>query len=200
MDLQEMTLRYDQLLKENQNLSKRLSKVSGDLDFLSKRLQAVENQAVISEERARKALTSASEIEEAANSQKKRCEKAMSDRHAYLLALMMKLLSSEEEAKQLRKQVEEGRKRIEELMCKLQEWSQNIDKEQRHSLRLSETLSRQRRSIKTIEGLTDRNRELEFISQKLQMEKEQAISELNDLKRWAEALKAHYDIVEKNKQ
>ena len=200
MDLQEMTLRYDQLLKENQNLSKRLSKVTDDLDLNSKRLQAVEKQAVISEERASKALTSASEIEEAANSQIKRCEKAMSDMQAYHLALMMKLLSSEEEAKQLRKQVEESKGRTEELMCKLKELSQNIDKEQRHSLKLSQTLSRQRRNIKTVEGLTDRNRELEFISQKLKMEKEQAISELNDLKRWAEALKARYDIVEKNKQ
>ena len=32
------------------------------------------------------------------------------------------------------------------------------------------------------------------------MEKDQAISELNELKDWAEALKARYDIVEKNKQ
>ena len=39
-----------------------------------------------------------------------------------------------------------------------------------------------------------------FTSQKLQMEKDQAISELNQLKDWAEALKARHDIVEKNKQ
>ena len=43
----------------------------------------------------------------------------MSERYAYGVALSMK--SSEEEAKELRKQVEEGRKRNEELLRKLKE-------------------------------------------------------------------------------
>ena len=200
LDLQEMTLRYDQLLKENQSLSKRLSRVSGDVDLKSRRLQTTEDQAVKAEELVKEAWNNARKAEEAANIQIKECEKNMNDKHTCLLALLLKLLSSEEEAKQLRTQVEEERRRNEELMCKMQELSQNIDNERKTSRKLSETLSRQQTSIKTVEGLRNRYRELQFTSQKLQMEKDQAISELNELKGWAEALKARYDIVEKNKQ
>ena len=192
-----MTLRYDQLLKENQQLSKNLAKVSGDLDVKSKLLQTVEDQAKKAEERAREALDKAVKAEEAANLQRRESEKATSDRHACSLAVCMKILSSEEEAKQLRKQLEEASRQKEELMRKLQDLAKNFD---HHSQELSNTLSRQRNSLKTVEGLKDRNQELEFISQKLQMEKDQAISELDELKDCAEALKAHYDVLEKNKQ
>lgn len=55
LDLQEMTLRYDQLLKENQQLSRKLSTLTGDVDFKSKCLQTTEDQAVKAEERAKEA-------------------------------------------------------------------------------------------------------------------------------------------------
>ena len=196
-DLQEMTLRYDQLLKENQQLSKNLAKVSGDLDIKSKLLQTAEDQVMKAEERAREAWNNVAKAEEAASRQRRESEKATSDRNACSLAFFMKFLSSEEEAKQLRKQLEEASRQKEELMRKLQDLAKNFD---HHSQELSSTLSRQRNNLKTVEELTDRNQELEFISQKLQMERDQAISELNELKDWAEALKARYDIVEKNSQ
>ena len=195
-DLQEMTLRYDQLLKENQRLSKSLSEVTRDRDLKFKHLQTAEDQVVRADERAREAWHNAGIMEKTANFQKTGYEKAISDKYACLLAMM----SSVEETKQLRKQVEEERRRNEELLCKLQGLSQNFDHERNHSQKLSERLVRQRSSVKSAEDLKDQYRELQFISQKLQMEKDQAISELNELKNWAEALKAHYDIVEKNKQ
>jgi chromosome segregation ATPase len=195
-----MTLRYDHLLKENQQLNQSLSKMSSDMELNSKRLQCLEREAMKAEERAREACNNAGTIEETANFQIKECEKAMDERTAYVVALLMKLLSLEEEAKEMRKQVEEGRKRNEELMCKLRELTQNFDQEQRKSLKMSQTLARQQRSVKSAEDLSNRNRELQFISQKLQIEKDQAISELNELKSWAEALKARHDIMEKNKQ
>ena len=200
VDVQEITLRYDQLLKENQLLSKKLRKVTSDLDLNSRCLDITEDKAVKAEERAREACNNAAKAEEAANVQKREYEKAMSDRHAYLLALLMKLVSSEEEAKQLRKQVEEGKRRNEELMSKMQQLSESFERERCNSTELSAKLSLQRRSLKTAEGLRDRYRELQFISQKLKMERDQAISELNELKDWAEALKARHDIVEKNSQ
>ena len=197
-DLQELTLRYDQLLKENQQLSKKLREVNGDLDLNERRLEITEDKAVKAEERAREACNNAAKVEEAANVQKRVYEKATSDSHAYLLALLMKLVSSEEEAKQLRTQVEEGRRKNEELMSKLQYLSDNFEHERCNSMKLSEKLCLQRTSVKTAECLRDRYRELQFTSQKLKMERDQAISELNELKDWAEALKARYDIVEKN--
>ena len=180
--LREMTLRYDRLLKENQHPSKSgLSKGTGDRDMISKLLQ---------EKKSR----------EGTYFQRKECERAMKEGHTYLLAFAMKCLSSEEDGKQLRKQVEEEKQRNEELMSKLEDLSQNFDHERRHSLQLSEMLSRQRSSIKMIESLTARYRELQLTSQRLQTEKDQAISERNELKFWTEVLKARYDVVEKNKQ
>ena len=200
VDLQDITLRYDQLLKENQQLSKKLRKVTGDLDLNSRRLEITEDKAVKAEERAREACNNAAKAEETANVQKREYEKAMTDRHAYLLALLMKLVSSEEEAKQLRKQVEEGKRRNEELMSKMHQLSESFEHERHNSTELSAKLSLQRTSLKTAEGLRDRYRELQFISQKLKMERDQAISELNELNDWAEALKARHDMVEKNSQ
>jgi len=200
VDLQEMTLGYNRLLKDNQQLSKRLSKVTAERDMNSKRLETTEDQVVKAEERAKEACDNARKAEEAACFQRKECEKAKKDRHTYLLAFSMKMLSSEEEGKQLRKQAEEENQRNEELMSKLEELSQNFDHERRHSLQLSDTLSRQRSSIKMVESLSTRYRDLQFISQKLQIERDQVISERNELKDWAKALKARYDIVEKNKQ
>ena len=195
-----MTLRYDHLLKENQQLNRSLSDMSTDLDLNSKNLQHLERETMKADERAREACNNAGTITETANLQIKECEKAMNERYAYVVALLMKLLSTEEEAKELRKQVEEGKKRNEELMRKLEELSQNFDRNQRQSLKMSQTLARQQRSVRKAEDLTNRYRELQFISEKLQMEKNQAITELNELKAWAEALTARYDMVEKGKQ
>ena len=121
VDLQEMTLRHEHLLKENQQLSKSFGKMSSDLDLNTKRLQCLEIEAMKAEEWAREACNRAGTIEESANFQIKECEKALNERCAYVVALLMKVLSSEEEAKELRKQVEEGRQRNEELLCKLKE-------------------------------------------------------------------------------
>ena len=200
VDLQEMTLRYDQLLKENKDLRKRLSKVNGDLDLKSKCLQTTEDQAVKAELEAKEARNNAREIEQAARIKVREFEKSMNGRHACLLALLMKLLSSEEEGKQLRKQLEEANRREEELRNKQKRLSQNFNKERKLSQILSEKLSSQISSIQSAEDLLDRYSELQLISQKLKIERDQAISELNELKDWAEALKARYDIVEKNSQ
>lgn len=96
--------------------------------------------------------------------------------------------------------MEEGRKKNEELTCKLRELSKSFDQARRQSLMLSETIALQQNSVRTAEDLTNRNHELQCITQKLQIEKDQAISELNELKSRTDALKARYDIMEKNKQ
>lgn len=114
-DLQEMTLRYEHLLKENQQLRKRLSKMNTDLDLYYKCLQCLEVRATNAEERTRDACS----IEEKIKASAKECENCVNERFAYVAALLMK--STEEETKELRKQVEEGRKRNEELLRKLKE-------------------------------------------------------------------------------
>lgn len=193
-DLQEMTLRHDHLLKENQKLHQKLSELSYGRELNSKRLQYLEREIVKAEEKASEATNNAKAIEENVTFQIKEYEKVMNEWNAYGFALLMKLSSSEE-------QVEEGRKRNEDLKCKLKELSKSFDQVRRQSLMLSETIALQQNSVRTAEDLINRNRELQFLSQKLQIEKDQAISELNEIKSWGEALKARYDNMErKNKQ
>ena len=113
---QEMTLRDDHLLKENQQLNQSLSKMSCDLH-----LQCLEREAMNARGKAREVCNNARTIQQTANSQIKECEETMDERNALAVALLMKLLSLEEEAKEMRKQAEEGRKKCEELLCKVQE-------------------------------------------------------------------------------
>lgn len=185
-DLQEMTLRYDQLLKENQQQSKVLSKVTADRELDFKRLQTMEDQLRKAVERAEEAQNTAQKFEEDASVQRKEFEKAMGGWFLGLVAVLMKLVTSEEEAKQLKKKLEEERKRNEELM-------HYNEKERRHSLILAEEIALQRSSL-------DRTKKLTTSLHKVQMEKDQAEAEFIELKEWSEALKACFDIEKKNKK
>ena len=115
------------------------------------------------------------------------------ERHAYDLVLLMKILSAEEKARQLKIQVKEERKKNVQLLNKLKKLSQIFEEEQCKSTKLSETISLLQGNCKTVEHLTIRNRELE-------MERDQTVSELPQLKSWDEVLKAFYEIDEKSKQ
>lgn len=74
---------------------------------------------VEADKRASEACNDADTIKETANLQIKECEKTMNERYAYDVALLIRAL--EESAKELRNQVEERRKRNEELLRKLKE-------------------------------------------------------------------------------
>ena len=193
-DLQEMTLRFDQLLKENQQQSKVLSKVTANRDLGFKRLQTMEDQLTKAVERERKAQNTAEKFEEDASVQRKKFEKAMGGWFIGLVAVLMKLLTSEEEANQLKKKLEEERKRNEELMhCN--------EKERRYSLIVAEKIALQRGSMATFENLlTDRTKKLTINLHKVQMEKHQAEAEFCKLKEWSEALKARFDVEKKSKK
>lgn len=98
------------------------SQLGSDLDLTSKHLQCSEREAMNAKGKASEVYNNAGTIQETANSQTvKECEETMGERNAYAVALVMKLLSLEEEAKEMRKQAEEGRKKYEELLYKLKE-------------------------------------------------------------------------------
>ena len=118
---QGMTLRDDHLLKEGQQLNQGLGKMGSDLNLTSKHLQCPEREAMNAKGKAREVCNSAGTIQETANSQIKECEEAMGESNTYAVALLMKLLSLEEEAREMRKQAEEGRQKYEELLCRLKE-------------------------------------------------------------------------------
>ena len=118
-----MALREDQLLKlkESQQLNQSLNEIIRDLHFISKRFQCIEREAMNVKGETRDVCNNAGTIQQTANSQVKECDETMGERNALAVALLMKLLSLEEEAKEIRQQAEEGRKKCEELFCKLKE-------------------------------------------------------------------------------
>ena len=62
------------------------------------------------------------------------------ERHAYDLVLLMKILSAEEKARQLKIQVKEERKKNVQLLNKLKKLSQIFEEEQWQTMKLSELL------------------------------------------------------------
>lgn len=176
-------------LKGNQQPNTLLEELKTVLDVKSSKkcLQYLQVKAVRGGEKAPEACYDPRQNEE------KGCKKYAKERHACVLVLLIKLLSAEEEAKKLKIQVEEERKKNAELLNKLKKLSQSFDEEQWQSMKLSETTALQQSSLKTIKDLTSRNREQN-------MERNQAISELRQLKSWVEAFKAHYESVEKSAQ
>ena len=63
------------------------------------------------------------------------------ERHAYDLVLLMKILSAEKKARQLKIQVKEERKKNVQLLNKLKKLSQIFEEEQWQTMKLSELLS-----------------------------------------------------------
>ena len=108
-------------------------------------------------------------------------------------AIIGELLSAVEEIKKLKSQVDEERAKNAKLLNEMKKLSQIFEEEQCKSTKLSETISLLQGNCKTVEHLTIRNRELE-------MERDQTVSELPQLKSWDEVLKAFYEIEEKSKQ
>lgn len=108
-------------------------------------------------------------------------------------AIIGELLSAVGEVKKLKSQVDEERAKNTKLLNEIKKLSQIFEEEQCKSTKLSETISLLQGNCKTVEHLTIRNRELE-------MERDQTVSELPQLKSWDEVLKAFYEIEEKSKQ
>ena len=197
-DLQEMTLRYDQVLKENQRQGKCLSQVTSDLDLRNKRLESLEEEVKEAQEREKQAKCNAEKIEQAVAQQMQDYHQTINDQNVHIIVLQMKLLSSEEESNRLRCKIEKNTRTNQDVTLKLKDLSQKFDNERRQSIRLSERLANQRRSIQEVEDLRSTYLELQLNTQELRMERDQALAELVELKSWTEALMAKYDIVEKN--
>ena len=199
-DLQEMTLRYEHVLKENQKLGKQLSQETSDLDLCKKQMQCLEKEMVITQERAREAHNNTEKINEKTAVQMQEYQQVINDQKIHIIVLQMKLLSAEEDIKQLRNQTEKRILKNDKNLSRLKELSENFEKERRESIALSEKLANQRRNAQELEKLRNAYVELQKSFQELHVERDQAFTELEELKNWTQALKARYDIVERSKK
>ncbi|KAK3742972.1 hypothetical protein QZH41_008389, partial [Actinostola sp. cb2023] len=194
-DLQDLALRNQQLLKENQNLGMKLGQASTDLDLKHRRLEVLEKQMTESERGVLEAHSNANRLNEAVAQQLRTLQQGIFERNTYIIALQMKLLATEEEIKETKKTQEELRSQNEMLSSKWQELSKDYDYERRESMKLSAKLKSQQGNLQKAGQFERKCREFKHINQKMMVERDESIYELEDLKDWTEALKARYDLI-----
>jgi len=199
-DLQDLTIRYDEVLKEKSVLAKKLSRTSSDLLEKNRLIEELERRYFDTEAMLMESHSSAKKVVEGAAQNRQVQNREMLERTHFIIALQMKLLSTKEEVDNLREKLEESNNEKENLLNRFAQISKNYDNQRRESMKLTEKLEFQKDNIQRAEELKVKFRQLQFSYQKLKGEKDEALKELEELKCWTEALKARYDIVEEDRK
>ena len=199
-DLQDLTIRYDTILKENDALEKRLSRTSSELKDKDRLIEELEKRKFDTEALLMESHSSAKKMVDGAALHCQVRNREMEERTHFIIALQMKLLTTKEEVDNLREKLEETIKQKDQLLNRFTEISKNYDNQRRESMKLTEKLEIQKDNIQRAEELKVKFRQIQFSNQKLKAEKEEALRELEELKCWTEALKARYDIVEEDRK
>ncbi|XP_068761721.1 caspase recruitment domain-containing protein 9-like [Montipora capricornis] len=199
-DLQDLTIRYDEVLKEKAVLEKRLSRTSKELFEKNQLIDELEKRYFDTEAMLMESHSSAKKVVEGAAQHQQEQNREMLERTHFIIALQMKLLSTKEEVDKLKEKLEESNNEKENLLNRFSQISKNYDNQRRESMKLTEKLDHQKDNVQRAEELKVKVRQLQFSNQKLKQEKDEALRELEDLKCWTEALKARYDIVEEDRK
>ncbi|XP_068717836.1 golgin subfamily A member 6-like protein 26 [Montipora capricornis] len=202
-DLQELTLWYDQKIKENNELRTRLEETLSEKTSLQRRIVSLEKHVSDTEEAlASEAHSSACKV---SDSLLQRFEIVQREgrTNQFIIQLQMKLLTAHEENEALRKRMEEVKTSNTDLIKQLSKVNVDYAVKKQETTKLSQQLKVQTAEMKSCEGMKMKLREVQFQKAKLQcelQEKEEKILELNQVKHWTEALKARYDLVLKEKE
>ena len=199
-DLQDMAIRYDEVLKEKDMLEKKLSRTSSDLLEKNRLIEELEKRYFDTEAMLMESHSSAKKVVEGAAQHCQLQNREMLEKTHFIIALQMKLLTTKEEVDNLREKLEETAKEKDQLLNRFTQISKNYDNQRRESMKLTEKLEIQKDNIQRAEELKVKFRQLQFTNQKLKGEKDEALKELEELKCWTEALKARYDIVEEDRK
>lgn len=122
-DLQDLALRNQQLLKENQNLGLKLDRASTDLDLKHRRVEVLEKQMNESERGVKEVHNNANRLSECVTQQLRSLQQGLIERNTYIIALQMKLLATEEEIKESKRTQDELKTQNDSLSAKWQELS-----------------------------------------------------------------------------
>lgn len=199
-DLQDLTIRYDTVLKENETLEKQLKRTSFELLEKNRLIDELEKRKFDTEAMLMESHSSAKKMAEGAALQCQVRNREMVERTHFIIALQMKLLTTKEEVDELKKKLEESHQEKDQLLDRFKQISKNYDNQRRESMKLTEKLEHQKDNIQKAEEIKMKFRQIQFSNQKLKVEKDEAVKELEELKRWTEALKARYDIVEEDRK
>ena len=198
-DLQDMTLRYDQVLKTNHELSKNLQEALFDLQGKSNRLELLEKQIQDGEARLLEAHTSAQRAQDSFGQKISLERERINENNTFIIALQMRLLEYKEQIDGLEKQNSELISQNDCLKGKLSEICKHYENERRQSMRLTERLETQKSDIERVQETKRKYRELMFQNQQILRERDDIVEELEQLKNWTEALKVRYDIIKQEK-
>lgn len=199
-DLQDLTIRYDTVLKENEALEKQLKRTSFELLEKNRLIDELEKRKFDTEALLMESHSSAKKMAEGAALQCQVRNREMVERTHFIIALQMKLLTAKEEVDELKKKLEEGNEEKNMLLDRFKQISKNYDNQRRESMKLTEKLEHQKDNLQKAEEIKMKFRQIQFSNQKLKAEKDEALKDLEELKRWTEALKARYDIVEEDRK
>ena len=197
--LQEMTLRHDQVLKSNQELSKALQETRYELDDKRNRVERLEKQVIELEAKSLEVQTNAQKAQDVFNQQLSTEKERINENNTFIIALQMRLLDYKEQIDGLEKRNSELKSENDCLKGKLNEVCKHYEDERRQSMRLTERLQTQKSDIERVQETKRKCRELTFQNQKLLKERDDISEELEQLKNWTEALKVRYDIVKQEK-
>ena len=194
-----MTLRYDQVLKNKQELTKDLQETRYDLQGKNNRVELLERQIQEGEAKILEVHTNAQRAQDAFTHQISAERERINENNTFIIALQMRLLDYKEQIDSLEKQKNELSSQNDTLKGKLHEIYANYENERRQSMKLSERLETQKSDIERVQETKRKNRELVFQNQQLLNERDEITEELDQLKKWTEALKARYDILKQEK-
>lgn len=199
-DLQDLTIHYDTVLKENEALDKQLKRTSCELLEKNRLIDELERRKFDTEALLMESHSSAKKMAEGAALHCQVQNREMVERTHFIIALQMKLLTAKEEVDDLKKKLEETIQEKNQLLNRFTQISKNYDNQRRESMKLTEKLEHQKDNIQRAEEIKVKFRQVQFSNQKLKTERDEALKELEELKCWTEALKARYDIVEEDRK
>ena len=197
-DLQDISSKYSNVLKANNDLEEKLLKAESNLEFEKKR-------RIEYEERQNKIDEPYNEDDEPSNvlllNECDNLQKAIADRDIYIIVLQMKLLAEKEECERLKCQLKNEECKNENISRELSRVSDNFNQERNESLKLSVCIRSQVGEIHKLELFKRQVREAKYENILMRDERDEIAEDLKELKKWAEALKARFDaeVEEKNR-
>ena len=199
-DLQDLTIRYDTVLKENEALKKQLKRTSFELLEKNRLIDELGKQKFNTEALLMESHSSPKKMAEGAALQCQVPNREMADKTQLIMALQLKLLTTKEEVDELKKKLEGSNQEKTQLLGRFKQISKNYDNQKCESMKLTEKLEPQKDNIQKAEEIKIKFRQIQLTNQNLKAEKNEAAKELEEIKRRTEALKARYDIVEEDRR
>lgn len=195
-ELNDLTLRYQEVRKEKGELEKRFIEAEIDLEVSHRRIEELEREKADTATDMISSLSSVNSAKESVVVQMQSLHRDLQERNTYIIALQMNLLSAQEQIVNLKNQLHETEEAKQELHNQLNLVTINYDHQRTESMKLTEKLEFHKNDLQKYNDIKMKYRETQFINQNLKIEREEAVKDLNKLKEWIEVFKTRYDIVE----